>query len=745
IAANAERISSEHSQMEHVRELRQPQDETLNERQIVAVKSDDDATPVETIKKQPYRRGSTNGAMIAQQSSSRYEYRRFRRPPKIHSDRSTIAAKNEKNPAASDDIVVDSEGSKLIEGPQNDDLSESETSTVAGKESLGDANTARSTATKRRVCKYFAAEQVCYFGDRCRFLHVRDTKLDLEKLHLTHESTIPSTGKPTQQVPFRPQILQLTKEQLGSSEQLTAYNTEVSYFKRRFRDSVVTKLEDKTTILFEYSITDPDWIFEVKSLRFSLVLPQGYPIDRGSIRVADESLPKPLIIHIDKALDNYCIARWAVFESKNTFECVGKSLIRWIDRSIFELFVVGLKKTKMIFEAESAGISLVLPSAPSNPLKESKEGEADVNDPKIPSGQNAHQEIETSGNPNEESVVTDESGGDVTEEEFRDKCRRMCGSAEELRDKFIADMEAPMTCESRTINVRVQWKDLSANIASLSAASLALSIKCAKCGAPSFMTCSSNCVVTAACKRCANGQSILMQSTLVHENSNIIARLEPKGCRPVDCVLLSSSFRFVCLNCNREATAENLGYGVAHKTWCFSCHTKCEFYISVIRFAGNFHLIAKEDETIQKMNIVKKKKPEQQIVIVEGEPLPEHGTCKHYRKSYRWLRFPCCGKLYPCDLCHDENERDHEMKFASRMVCGFCSKEQPFQKSKPCIRCSENVTRVRSSHWEGGKGCRDQTLMSRNDDRKYANSRMKTVSKKHVGQLVSKKKSTNEN
>lgn len=80
-----------------------------------------------------------------------------------------------------------------------------------------------------------------------------------------------------------------------------------------------------------------------------------------------------------------------MFESKNAFESVGKSLIRWIDRSIFDLFVVGLKKTKMIFEAESAGISLVLPSAPSNPLGESKEGEADVNDPKAPNVQNAHQ------------------------------------------------------------------------------------------------------------------------------------------------------------------------------------------------------------------------------------------------------------------------------------------------------------------------------------------------------------------
>lgn len=59
-----------------------------------------------------------------------------------------------------------------------------------------------------------------------------------------------------------------------------------------------------------------------------------------------------------------------------------------------------------------------------------------------------------------------------------------------------------MTCENKTlIDVRVQWRDLSTNIASLSAASLALSTKCAKCGAPSFMTCSPNRVVAAACKR----------------------------------------------------------------------------------------------------------------------------------------------------------------------------------------------------------------------------------------------------
>jgi len=40
------------------------------------------------------------------------------------------------------------------------------------------------------------------------------------------------------------------------------------------------------------------------------------------------------------------------------------------------------------------------------------------------------------------------------------------------------------------------------------------------------------------------------------------------------------------------------------------------------------------------------------------------------------FRFPCCGKAYPCDVCHDDAERDHEMKYANRMICGFCAKEQ---------------------------------------------------------------------
>ena len=38
-------------------------------------------------------------------------------------------------------------------------------------------------------------------------------------------------------------------------------------------------------------------------------------------------------------------------------------------------------------------------------------------------------------------------------------------------------------------------------------------------------------------------------------------------------------------------------------------------------------------------------------------------------------RFPCCGKAYPCDVCHD-SKKDHPMERANRMICGYCSQEQ---------------------------------------------------------------------
>lgn len=69
-------------------------------------------------------------------------------------------------------------------------------------------------------------------------------------------------------------------------------------------------------------------------------------------------------------------------------------------------------------------------------------------------------------------------------------------------------------------------------------------------------------------------------------------------------------------------------------------------------------------------------------------------------------------------------------QWAKRMICGHCSRQQPFSKDKPCSHCHLPLTgKVNSSHWNGGKGCRDKTTMARNERRKHAGSN-KTSSRK---------------
>ncbi|VDO08639.1 unnamed protein product [Rodentolepis nana] len=127
--------------------------------------------------------------------------------------------------------------------------------------------------------------------------------------------------------------------------------------------------------------------------------------------------------------------------------------------------------------------------------------------------------------------------------------------------------------------------------------------------------------------------------------------------------------------------------------------------------------------------VKEKTKPKRQaqahkpILIQKGTPLPNNGTCKHYGKSYRWLKFPCCQRAFPCDTCHDiEVAGTHETLRANRTICGFCSTEQPCQSGSGgvvCVSCGKSMIASSSgSHWEGGRGCRDPIKMSRKDNRK---------------------------
>ena len=75
----------------------------------------------------------------------------------------------------------------------------------------------------------------------------------------------------------------------------------------------------------------------------------------------------------------------------------------------------------------------------------------------------------------------------------------------------------------------------------------------------------------------------------------------------------------------------------------------------------------------------------------EGGSLPSNGSCKHYKKSFRWLKYPCCNEWFACSQCHDARTTSHkcETEGIELMLCGFCSKEQRIANA--CVSCKKET------------------------------------------------------
>ena len=116
--------------------------------------------------------------------------------------------------------------------------------------------------------------------------------------------------------------------------------------------------------------------------------------------------------------------------------------------------------------------------------------------------------------------------------------------------------------------------------------------------------------------------------------------------------------------------------------------------------------------------------------LVIGKPLPNKGTCKHYSHSYRWLRFPCCGRAHPCAVCHEASDCPAASMgvWATRMLCGKCSRESAYSDT-PCAHCGNTFCKPGGAHWQGGAGMRDQQRLATNDSRKHKGASASGVKK----------------
>ncbi|EFQ98431.1 CHY zinc finger domain-containing protein [Nannizzia gypsea CBS 118893] len=209
-----------------------------------------------------------------------------------------------------------------------------------------------------------------------------------------------------------------------------------------------------------------------------------------------------------------------------------------------------------------------------------------------------------------------------------------------------------------------------------------------------------------SCQKCSNRLSAGFFRELMHNGSNRAGTLTLEGCTPAD--LLPSNFTPTCSKCSTTYPAPGVTafQGDASLTFCRVCHQKMSFKLPDIKFLLVGDVQGKSDGRNELLG------------ISAGNELPRRGACTHYSKSYRWFRFGCCSRVFPCDRCHDASS-DHPNEHANRMICGFCSREQTYRPENCGLCRSLLVDKASTGFWEGGKGTRNKQLMNRKDPRKY--------------------------
>lgn len=244
----------------------------------------------------------------------------------------------------------------------------------------------------------------------------------------------------------------------------------------------------------------------------------------------------------------------------------------------------------------------------------------------------------------------------------------------------------------------------------LQVAILSITVKCERCKTTNEITgLKPGAEKTASCKKCATQLTAKFNQTLVHENSTRAGFIDLSGCKVAD--MLPSTFVPTCARCSTDSPGLVSVRGETMTNVCRECHGKFTFKIPEVKF------LFISPGSLPPPAVGVRRKTEK-LGLHAGEQLPGRGACIHYRKSFRWFRFSCCNKVHPCDRCHDSAE-DHINEWANRMICGWCSREQNYAV-EACQFCGRSVIGKKGrGFWEGGKGTRDQRMMSRKDPRKY--------------------------
>eukprot|EP00927_Polykrikos_kofoidii_P018486 TRINITY_DN18575_c1_g1_i2.p1 TRINITY_DN18575_c1_g1~~TRINITY_DN18575_c1_g1_i2.p1 ORF type:complete len:709 (-),score=163.15 TRINITY_DN18575_c1_g1_i2:256-2382(-) len=338
------------------------------------------------------------------------------------------------------------------------------------------------------------------------------------------------------------------------------------------------------------------------------------------------------------------------------------------------------------------------------------------------------------------------------------------GDEEEEEDEGQERMAVEVEPERKGTEIRLENLKAMQGCATVQVEVLHLQIACADCRATTCVYLSGadedGADAKTWCDGCAELLSIRLRPTLLHRASSRLCYVDCVRCNVVD--MLPSVLTTVCEGCDAinvhksEFTRNKLIHGT-----CTTCHEKFTFGAESIRIdqitpcepghssrnskrtKGSSSGDADDDpmsEIAEELRWLRKKAkadPRQQLIKL-GSQLPRMGACSHFKKSFKWYRFACCGRAFPCPQCHMESNCPAAGlgAHANRMICGKCSMEQRYDPASLCEKCGFTMGAISSSHWQDGCGTRNIAIMSTKDAKKFkggnkqANSKAKTSSSK---------------
>ncbi|XP_064474399.1 uncharacterized protein LOC135388648 [Ornithodoros turicata] len=677
---------------------------------------------------------------------------------------------------------------------------------------------------KSEICQFFARFGHCRYGRSCRYIHsyrkaelpaktrVKDARNlcvsqeapecsdPRDQTNDTSEGKTKAMGNAKPDADATPTGAPLPK--ISAEESLEALrDREIQQFVKRYRNCKNVESNDgRQRYNFIFRPTDPDWRFDIRELTLSVTFPSSYPKDYFTLNVYDDEavLPSLLVRDLNKAIAKWLQDKHVANREANPNQLVMRPFLRWLDRSLEDLFIESLRKVKRIQLAEEAGIQFVPhehlssnnQAPPSSAVPEispneddtaqdlgnenrhaidsashdSVEGKPDYRQSTSLEAQSADAANGMSTKDKHESTEIGEVDSSVKDKNDPKNSQQSCSSKEDsecvnsilpsiatesknqssavgkiAQEKQVEKIakspaangtsQAIVTNPKRGTEIKLRRLEMGENVGTLECQQISIRIQCTRCKYGTEVTTPARRRNVVTCGRCNKNVSAVFRSNMMHQFNSVIGYMDLTDCSVLDLVLPQCVFEAACLGCDKEMKIDGIHIAQQKVTWCQSCNSKLTLLLESVKFQN---LLPAKSTDANGTFIIKAPKAAKKVkdpAIQEGRPLPDDGTCKHYKKSYRWLRFPCCGKAYPCDVCHEEHEGDHEMKYATRMICGHCAKEQPFSTDKPCIGCSGYMTKKVTAHWEGGRGCRDRIKMSRDDNKKYSGVG-KTISKK---------------